>query len=372
MRNEEEEVYTTNTSEFSVSSIFEYCKLKVDISKLTAPNNRLCVDGTSACYKTSILNKLRQTYEYYKIQQNHNINNMNTYGLSVFGYIASGIIDQYNYAKPTFMDRSPLNPLEWSTCIWTLMTQYANIIGNRNLYDGNPDDDAFIANAVDFIQKFCDLDFYKMFRSECNTIAIVNTNSDMVRSIQYTRGSNSDQERSSWVFYPMIQTLFYQHAYKNLYIDLNWFNGTAIETIIEGVANFLIYAINNKPGKWSADNQILLQVKRPYKKEDIATINMGAHVLRSTNRMITSVCLKNENSDTAVKRYKSQIPSTVTVINETLPMLDVVADVTSHINASVPYNHRSLQVYTGEIIPEEEWAGMDDDDTEEEDANEDE
>ena len=90
--------------------IVEICKCRVNTREFIAPTHTLCVDGTSATRKSSVLTMTG--YPVTKVQRFVNSLNPNTFFPSMIGYVASGVNLQ-NCGTPRFNDRSYLNVLAW-------------------------------------------------------------------------------------------------------------------------------------------------------------------------------------------------------------------------------------------------------------------
>lgn len=208
-----------------------------------AHTNVLCIDGTSCCFKTSILLRSGIT-PVLKVQKSTSFVNANSYGPSMIGYIFSGLREILSMSVPCLMDRSPVNVLEWYI-LWKLLDIYYNRYGNTN-----PE----VIDCSTFLQKFDQMFnflqksyFYKEMRKHLDVIAIVD--SDVVRCDRKRRLRNqgSDEERSTWLYYTYLQNRMYKLLYP--FIDLAWFNDTSADTV-QVIASTIERNIKNmKPRK---------------------------------------------------------------------------------------------------------------------------
>lgn len=108
----------------------------VDVDKIIreilskSRTNVLCIDGTSCCYKSSIL-ACSGIMLLLKVQRTTSFINANSFAPSMIGYIFSGIGEILEKGTFCLMDRSPVNVLEWYV-LWKLMDMYENRYGNTN------------------------------------------------------------------------------------------------------------------------------------------------------------------------------------------------------------------------------------------------
>lgn len=262
-------------------NIINICKDKLDVSQLIAKTSCLCIDGTSSCLKTTILQKLEQScYLVTKVQRTKSFINANSFGPSMLGYICYGLTEQHSFAQPHFNDRSFLNTKEWNF-LWTYIERF------RMIDEINYEEE--ITKFEKDIDKFMNEYAYVAFRQQMNGIAIINTNSVMVDRMRRNRNEGSDRERSNWKFYTKLQNIFYAKIYANLYIDLNWFAGEPIDTIVESLVEVLKWVLHSKPGQWDPDiqkNYHNISLKLPTPNIDLTVSNMETHVYRSFGRAI--------------------------------------------------------------------------------------
>jgi hypothetical protein len=173
-----------------------------------------CVDGTAACFKTTILEQLReQGYQVQKINKVSTSSNINTLGVAAMGYITRGI-RLLNSSVVTFLDRSPLNPLQWHV-LWSLFDLYVKTFKNVRPSEIKHTEDWKIFEG-EFRERFQMLQnsvWYKDFNNHIQGIAIIDSNTEYVRTRMSRRNRSSDTERSQWMFYPELQNLMYQILY---------------------------------------------------------------------------------------------------------------------------------------------------------------
>lgn len=202
---------------------YAYAQLDVALTRILskAKTNVLCVDGTSCCKKTSILNAIG-ILPVLKVQKYRNIVNTTTYGPSTLGYVCSGMIDILKATEFRLMDRSPLNVLEWHV-LWKLIDKYVKLFGNvtPNL---KIEEHILFFNEFDVIFKSLKNSyFYDYFRQRLDTLAIIDSNIERCDNTHLKRSIGTDVERAGWKFYTFMQNRMYSVLYD--YIDISWFDG---------------------------------------------------------------------------------------------------------------------------------------------------
>lgn len=111
-----------------------------------------------------------------KVQRYRKFVNTNTYVPSMLGYVACGMSDVESARKLQFMDRSPLNVLEWHV-LWQFMDKYVKFYGNAR---PRPNDEhrTFFAEFDDMFDALCRSYYYKTFRWWLTVIALVDSNTN--------------------------------------------------------------------------------------------------------------------------------------------------------------------------------------------------
>lgn len=260
--------------------ILKACCLSVDSSLLTGSSHALCVDGTSAARKSSILAATNRPIR--KVQWYAHSMNANTYFPSTIGYVASGLIGQHCEGAH-FNDRSYLNPVEWRV-LWRVMDDYYTRFGN--IYPDETRDDIRAA-LTEYREIFAELRksyFYHTLRKSINAIAIIDTNVDRCDSLRASRGEGSDTERSSWRFYTYMQNLMYIELYPSLHLDIAKFDEFDIETVTIALAHWLNCLLDQMVKSIEARPAPLVTLKLPVPKQDLCLINITTHGYRSRGR----------------------------------------------------------------------------------------
>ena len=313
--------------------IFKICQEQVDLTKLIAKNQTLCLDGTSCTGKTTILNNLRQQGNLvYKINKDFgSFKNIDTYFPQMIGYVSSGIMSLLR-GGPHFNDRSPLNCIEWHY-LWCFMNKYFEQFGNTHpeFYGNGADDDDdgdinenkdkvdFINNTRIFFRHLHQTPFYKSLRQYVNCIALIDSNTTRCDFLHYIRNEDSDVERAKWKCYTYFQNLMYQELYPKLYIDLVWFPTDDFSVLVEGIQQFLSSAMahmqrNNLPCMHAP--QLFFQLPSA-KNIDYTLKNMETHAYRSIGRwscknILNKSINKHDTPNVSLKQY---IPDFLCVSN---------------------------------------------------------
>lgn len=196
----------------------------------------LCIDGTSATLKSTIISNLNMPG--YKISNNYNIENINSYGPSMLGYILSGFIAINNFHTFTIFDRSPLNCMEWSL-LWRMfdkfLTTYGNVFLDRKIHED------FLKDFSNVFNKLQKLPSYEFFRKQLNVLILIDTNIIKCDYRRRLRNKGSDFARSSFKFYTALQNEMYSILYKECCIDINNYKNEqeAIKCITDLIKNTL-------------------------------------------------------------------------------------------------------------------------------------
>ncbi|KAE9522046.1 hypothetical protein AGLY_017566 [Aphis glycines] len=220
-------------------AVYEYAYGRVDesLSKVlsNAKTNVLCIDGTSCCKKTSILNTIG-ILPVLKVQNYRNIVNSTTFAASAMSYVCAGMIDVLKTAEPRFMDRSPLNVLEWNV-LWKFIDKFIVEFGNvrPELTDGKQA--AFFEEFDDVFGALKSSYFYDFFRQRLDTVVIIDSNVARCDHTHMRRGEGTDLERANWKFYTFMQNRMYSVLYDH--VDIAWFDGAGGSIDNHGVVTLL-------------------------------------------------------------------------------------------------------------------------------------
>lgn len=229
--------------------ILKTCINKLDFTKLTAQNQCLCLDGTSGCIKTTTLNLLEQKCNrfIYKVQKFHNLKNYDTFPPALMGYISCGITDIYSNQFLHYSDRSPINPFDW----WFLWIYLDKMIKICTTSTGSVEFDEHSEHVINLLEEMkLEIEIlknnplYKKKRDHFNILVVIDSNYKRVDHRRQSRGEGQDVIRSNWGFYTLLQNIFYSLMYKDLCIDLAWFDNYNLSEIIEGLAQTMEYALN--------------------------------------------------------------------------------------------------------------------------------
>lgn len=215
-----------------------------DVSR-DAKSMVLCVDGTSCCKKTSIL-EATGFENIMKVQKNRKFINANTFAPSMLGYVSAGMLDILSTVEPTFMDRSPINVLEWHF-LWKFMHKFYTKFGNV-LPDPRSNDE-HRRFFTEFDRTFNDLKVYcKMYTRLLDIVCIIDSNIERCDGDRSRRNEGTDLERSSWKFYTFMQNRMYERLHRC--IDLAWFDnveGAECRTVVATIASCLKNALTRFP-----------------------------------------------------------------------------------------------------------------------------
>lgn len=244
-------------------------------------NRSLCIDGTAACLKTTILLNLQS--KHFNIQKINKVSlstDINSLGPAALGYITRGI-RLLNTPKVTFFDRSPLNCVEWHV-LWSLFDVYQKTFGNVK-----PSDVKHTAEWKLFVKDFNlrfdmlkDAVWYKDFSSKINRIAIIDSNVENVRRRMANRNRPSDIIRSNWLFYPDLQNMMYRNLYLQVfdvsdYEDVDTFSTSIIHHLIMYSKEMEIMPYTCTPTTFHLPTAPL----------DLQRLNMHSHIFRSLGKI---------------------------------------------------------------------------------------
>lgn len=289
-------------------TVYALCNEKIDRDALLehglcASNNVLCVDGTSATKKTSILQ--RTGHQVTKIQKLAKFKNINRYFPSMLGYICTGL-RTFKFGTMRLNDRSPLNPLEWHV-LWCCMSDY--FVTNGNVY---PTD---LSKYESTMRKLKNSFFYEFFSKKINCLAFIDSNCARCDETRAKRNEGSDAQRSKWCFYTPMQNMMYSVLYEGRIIDMAWFDEFSTEDVCMGISMWL-RDLTNDMAKLDIDRSVPLpKFSLPINHPDMdyASENMKAHAHRCIGRVgckiINGECDKKNIAETLKKQYIPQYVS---------------------------------------------------------------
>lgn len=321
-----------------VEQVVEICKRKLRAEELLTANSLcLCLDGTSSCFKSTILKRLESRgYNVSKVQQNHTMINQNSYPPTTLGYTISGIVDSFMTDRKCFVDRSFLNSYEWNL-LWRYMDLWYQKFDNVAPNMSNNQHAAFISQFIRWVEQLRQYPIYKYYKDQINCIVIINSNCTRVDEVRTKRAEGSDIERSTWKFYTFLQNVFYKTLYEDLCIDLAWFQHFSFDITIEGLVNYLEYAIKFlKRSIVKPCEMHQLSMKIPSSEKHYSSINMNTHVYRSKLRAYrdTILAIAEGNVDDSQNFYQKRVeyfvPKYVKIDdneNATAPIVDSATNV---------------------------------------------
>lgn len=288
--------------------VYALCDEKVDRGALleharNASNNVLCVDGTSATKKTTILQ--RTGHQVTKIQKLAKFKNINRYFPSMLGYICTGL-RTFKLGSMRLNDRSPLNPLEWHV-LWCCMSDY--FVNNGNVY---PID---LSKYEVIMKKLKKSFFYEFFSRKINCLAFIDSNCSRCDEIRGRRNEGSDAQRSKWRFYTPMQNMMYSVLYEGRVIDMAWFDEFTTEDVCHGISMWIRDLVDDM-AKLDIDRRVPLSnlcLPVNYPEMDYASENMKTHAYRCVGRVgckiINNECDKKNIADTLKAQYLPQYVS---------------------------------------------------------------
>ncbi|AUQ43981.1 putative gp44-like protein [Esparto virus] len=276
----------------TIQEIVDICTQRVHYQNLCANNYTLVIDGTSCTKKTSILKATGRLVT--KVQQNHNIQNPNTFGPSMIGYMSAGINDSL-CDDPHFSDRSPMNVMDWHI-LWKIMDDYLTRFGNVAPDETNVEMANVLSSYRNIFRLYKNKCTTKLFSRHVNGIAIVDTDTQRCDDLRLTRNSGpTDMERSTWKFYTYLQNLMYIELYPNLYIDLNWFGHADIKIVVDGIAQFCTFVLDYLVDNIMPNTPKINEFKLPTIKHDYTFSNAQIHTYRSIGRWGCNLLTNSED-----------------------------------------------------------------------------
>ena len=209
-----------------------------------ADSHTLCVDGTSATCKTTILGRVGVAVT--KTQRSTNLPAVDTFWPTNLAYIARGL-NQRNCGKPHVNDRTFANPLEWHI-LWRMFGDWVERVGNVRPSDvapisilqpgrielaltGDPPIDRLLGYRRQF-ELLRKTYYYRFFRDRTNALVIVDSDSRRCDERRAMRNEGSDVVRSGWQFYTELQNLMYSALYPEAVIDLAWFGAATPRDVV--------------------------------------------------------------------------------------------------------------------------------------------
>lgn len=315
----------------TTSDVYDLCNTMVDRDEILyhaikSKNAVLCVDGTSATKKTSIIHNTGCFNT--KIQQLANFKNINSYFPAMLGYITSGILS-FDYGPQRLNDRSPLNPLEWHV-LWCCMSDY--YINYGNVFPEN------LSKYIEIFNKLKRSYFYQCFNEKINCIAIIDSNCRRCDDVRRRRNHGSDYERSNWKFYTPMQNMMYTVLYDGKIIDLAWFDQyTNTNDVCLGISMWLRDLLREIQSLTTIKIPQLKMFNLPlnFPNVDYALQNFTTHTYRSVGRVgckiINNECDKKNVPDILETHY---LPRFLSVNSIKVPSTAIIYQNKS--NISVP------------------------------------
>lgn len=206
-----------------------------NLKNLTFKVNALIIDGTCACGKSTLCNKLNKTTGAIIYKNKDKLIQRDTNSATTLGYIYKSFFDINNIKGKCILDRSPLNVLDWAQ-IWIALSKYKHESFN----------DIYL--------------FGKDYFYDAPTILLIDSDILAVHERLKNRNTGEDIIRSDWDHYIYIQNNFYKKKGEDKHtflIDLNDYEGTLEEkhNIIELFANYLFnIVLNVEPFNFSEIN----------------------------------------------------------------------------------------------------------------------
>lgn len=297
--------------------VYDICEEKLDRESILrhatqAANNVLCIDGTSATKKTTILNSVG--CDVGKIQKLAKFKNINRYFPAMLGYISTGI-SSFKYGNAMRLnDRSPLNPLEWHV-LWCCMSDFYTKHGN--IY---PSDMTFYERIFKNLK---DSFFYERFSAKINCIAFVDSNCARCDGLRRARNEGSDRERSNWKFYTPMQNAMYSVLHSGRVIDMAWFDEYSIDETSLGISTWIKDLLRDM-SSLTIDRYVPMKrhnLPINFPETDYSLANMTTHVYRSIGRIGCKI-LANEidKKNVAAVLANNYLPQYVSVESIQVPL----------------------------------------------------
>lgn len=287
---------------------------------LTAPARTICLDGTSATKKSTILRLTNLPM--IKIQRCFPAIEINSHGLSMIGYILAGVnlLNKGQDKKPQVMDRSPLNPFEWYL-LWSVFESYLKKFGNVTVRP-NEEHREFVEQQIEKFETMRRLPYYVYLRERINTIVIIDSNIDRCDLTRKSRGIGSDNERSDWRFYTFFQNLMYKTLYPDSFIDLNWFSSETEDEVVHQLAMCLAETASDLASRIPCSAPIH-NIKLPIFKRSHVMSNAEACTWRAKSKVLIAQRIgsnddeitdpNNDDQKQVVERMRYMIPEFVQV-----------------------------------------------------------
>ena len=276
--------------------MMEILDTRLDRSRfVNARSNALCVDGTSCCLKSSILEKTTLTI--YKTQRYNSFDCPDTYAPSTIGYICASLVDLRNFRG--LADRTPCNTLEWNI-LWKLMESFETEFGNVS-----PTNEKWLAEKFDpIVDTLAQWVLYKKLRSEYNALAIIDTDVERVDDRRRKRNESSDAQRSEWKFYTALQNRFYERLYPGACINLVWFSSESTGDIVDGIASWLRGIVESL--NYIVEPLPPLRMTQPlvrYRHRDASLQNVRSYVYREHGRRAVKRVLGQEVNEEPIVKF---------------------------------------------------------------------
>lgn len=293
----------------SANDVCRECCQKVNVDAVFKTNTpRIVVDGTSGCFKSSILQAT--SLPIYKVQHYNHIRQFNSFNLSYVGYSFSGLVDlSCAGAKRSVQDRGIFNQGEWKI-LWHLMGEYKKQFNNTPLDTNNTRIDQFMAMFRDTFFSYSKSTVFEFFRNKMNMLIIINSNHEYVDNVRKARNQGSDIMRSDMSFYTQLQNEMYKVLYPECILDIGYFlsKGYSTNAIIAGIAEYINVLLKKQPHTNTSLDPIAVQLTVPTVKDDLYMLNMTTHVYRNVLRQ------KSKEISESDQIVRNSIPATPGVI----------------------------------------------------------
>lgn len=265
----------------NVQEVIQVCEARVSVDAIRGSASltaSLCVDGTSATRKSTILE--RTGCLVHKIQRQTRAVDMDTYFPSAIGYATFGLSTQ-NCDEPHLYDRSHLNPFEWRL-LWAVMDDYVRRRGNSRPRE----DSALWSRYRSLFEDLRTSYHYSHLRSRVNAVAFVDSNVARCDDARRRRGRGSDRERSDWLFYTPLQNLMYRTLYPDAHVDVAWFDHADPDCVTQGIALWLSTTLERLKFAVPSDQRVVrVPFSLPVAFNHLTLANVTAHMYRSMRRV---------------------------------------------------------------------------------------
>lgn len=200
------------------------CRELVKVSEFDRTNPVICLDGTSCTKKTTILS--HTGLPVYKTTHNTAIQNPDSLGTSMMGYLTASWYDQQTHGVH-LRDRSPQSCLEWAV-LWASMNQR---VTQDEPPEGHEHRMRLLKNSH----------LYRFAAQRSNVLALVDSNVPRCDALRQKRNlTESDRERSRWSFYTEMQNTMYRILHEGRVIDLAEFDACSDDAVVAGIADFIV------------------------------------------------------------------------------------------------------------------------------------